>query len=522
MSFKLTYATMFDPPEELHTQFEKALAETRATLGKEYGLIIGGKEVKAAKKFEKRSPINTDWVLGVFQKGGADEANAALAAARKATQTWGKMPWQERVRLMRKAVSLIEERLFQIAAALTLEVGKNRLESLGDITEAADLIAYCCDEMERNNGYVVKMGKDPLVGYNATNTSVLKPYGVWVVISPYNFPTALSGGPMGAALVAGNPVVLKPASDTPWSVRLLAECIRDAGLPEGAINFVTGGGADLGQALIDSPEVDGITFTGSYGTGMGIYRSFANYKWPRPTVLELGGKNAVIVSRNADLDRAAIGIVRSAFGLQGQKCSAASRIYVEAPAYDDLMQKVLAKTNALVLGDPTKREVYLGPVINKGSYAEFQGYCEEISQAGGFATGGKVRQDGDFAKGYFCEPTIGVNVRRDCRLWQHEMFLPITFVEKVGSLDEGMKLANDVNYGLTSGFYGTPDEARWFFDNIEAGVNYANRPQGASTGAWPGFQPFGGWKASGSSGKNAGGHYYLPLYMHEHSQTIVD
>lgn len=522
MSFKLTYATMFDPPEELHTRFEQALAEAKAGLGREYDLIIGGKDVKAGKTFEKRSPIDTGMVLGVFQKGGAAEANAALAAARKAARAWGRTPWTERVRLMRRAAAIIEERVFAIAAALSLEVGKNRLESLGDITEAADLISYCCDEMERNNGYVVPMGRDPLVGYNATNTSVLKPYGVWVVISPFNFPTALSGGPTGAALVAGNTVVLKPASDTPWSVRLLAECIRDAGLPDGVINFVTGGGSDMGQALIDSPEVDGITFTGSYDTGMRIYRSFAAYKWPRPTVLELGGKNAAIVSRNADLGRAATGIVRSAFGLQGQKCSAASRIYVEAPVYDDLLQRVVAMTNKLVLGDPTQRRTYLGPVINKGSYADFQAFCEEVSQAGEFATGGKVRQDGEYGKGYFCEPTIAVNVRRDCRLWQTEMFLPITFVEKVGTLDEAMALANGVNYGLTSGFYGTSDEAAWFFDNIEAGVNYVNRPQGATTGAWPGFQPFGGWKASGSSGKNAGGRYYLPLYMHEHSQTAIE
>lgn len=522
MAFKLTYATMFDPPEEMHARFDAALADTKASLGREHELIIGGKDVKAGKTFEKRSPINTDWVLGVFQKGGVAEAQAALAAARKAASGWGRTPWQERARIMRRAAAIIEERVFTIAAALSLEVGKNRLEALGDITEAADLISYCCDELERNNGYVVPMGKDPLVGYNASNTSVLKPYGVWVVISPFNFPTALSGGPTGAALVAGNAVVLKPASDTPWSVHMLAECIRDAGVPDGVINFVTGGGADMGQALIDSPEVDGITFTGSYETGMRIYRSFAGYKWPRPAVLEMGGKNAAIVSRNADLTRAATGIVRSAFGLQGQKCSAASRIYVEAPVYDDLLQRVVAMTEQLVLGDPTKRETYLGPVINKSAYSDFQSFCEEVSQAGAFATGGKVRQDRDFAKGYFCEPTIAVDVRRDCRLWQTEMFLPITFVEKVGSLDEAMGLANGVNYGLTSGFYGTRDEAEWFFDNIEAGVNYANRPHGATTGAWPGFQPFGGWKASGSSGKNAGGRYYLPLYMHEHIQTVIE
>lgn len=201
------------------------------------------------------------------------------------------------------------------------------MEALGDVQETADLIRYACDQMEANKGYIVEMGKDPLIGYEATNISVLRPYGVWLVISPFNFPFALTGGPTGAALVTGNTVVIKPATDTPWIVRLLAECFRDAGLPDGVVNFVTGPGRTLGQALIDSPEVDGITFTGSYDVGMKIFRDFANGKYVRPTILELGGKNPVIVSRHADLERAAAGIVRSAFGLQGQKCSAASRLH---------------------------------------------------------------------------------------------------------------------------------------------------------------------------------------------------
>jgi len=367
----------------------------------------------------------------------------------------------------------------------------------------------------------VPMGKDPLKGYDATNTSVLMPYGVWVVVSPFNFPAALTGGPSGAALVAGNTLVMKPATDTPWTARLLAECFRDAGLPEGAFNYVTGPGSTLGEALINSPEVDGITFTGSFDVGMHIYRQFASGKYPRPTILEMGGKNPSIVSRHADLERAATGIVRSAFGLQGQKCSANSRIYAEKPVYDDLVALIVEKTKALSVGDPTDRSTFMGPVINKSAYASFKEFTEELSQSGTFLTGGKVLSGGAFDKGFFCEPTVAANVDRGQRLWKQEMFLPITMVEAVDSLDEAMSLANDVVYGLTSGFYGTEDEADWFFDNIQAGVNYANRPQGSTTGAWPGFQPFGGWKGSGSSGKNAGGHYYLPLYMHEHIRTLI-
>jgi 1-pyrroline-5-carboxylate dehydrogenase len=435
---------------------------------------------------------------------------------------WNKLKWQDRVALLNKAADLIDERIFDIGAAMAMEVGKNRMEALGDVAETSDLIRYSCYQMEKNGGYIVEMGRDPLVGYSARNISVLRPYGVWLVISPFNFPGALTGGPAGAALVTGNTIVMKPATDTPWTVRLLAECFRDAGLPEGVFNYVTGPGRTLGQALIDSPEVDGVTFTGSFDVGMKIFRDFAQGQYVRPAILELGGKNPAIVSRNADLERAAIGILRSAFGLQGQKCSAASRVYIEEPIYDRLVDRLVELTSNLVIGDPTDRSVYTGPVVNQSSYQDFKDFTEELSQSGRFLTGGKVLTEGEYAKGYFCAPTLVADLPLDHRLWKHEMFLPITTVARVGSLDEAMKEANDVNYGLTAGFYGSQDETQWFFEHIQAGVTYANRPQGATTGAWPGFQPFGGWKGSGSTGKNAGGHYYLPLYMHEQIQTVIE
>jgi 1-pyrroline-5-carboxylate dehydrogenase len=521
-NFKLTYATMFNPPEELHTQFEAALAKTKASMGKEHAMIINNQDVFADEKFEDRSPINTDWVLAVMQKGNEKHAHEALAAARKAFPGWSHTPWQERVRLLRKAADLLDERLFELGAVMALEVGKNRMESLGDIAETADLIRYACSQMEANDGFVKEMGKDPLVGYEARNVSVLRPYGVWLVVSPFNFPTALTGGPSGAALVTGNTLVIKPATDTPWIVRLLAECFRDAGLPEGVCNFVTGPGRTLGQALVDSPEVDGVTFTGSFDVGMKMYQDFAKGKYVRPIILELGGKNPAVVSRNADLERAAAGIVRSAFGLQGQKCSAASRVLVEAPVYDDLVGRLKELTEKLTIGDPTERQTFLGPVINRSSYDSFKEFTEEINQAGGkFLTGGKVKTGGAFDKGYYCEPTFVTDLPLDHRLWKYEMFLPITTIAKLKNLDEAMQHANDVNYGLTAGFYGSAEEVEWFFDKIEAGVTYANRPQGATTGAWPGFQPFGGWKGSGASGKNAGGYYYLQLYMHEQIRTLI-
>ena len=522
MAFKLTYATMFNPPEELHKGFDSAVVKLKQNLGKEYAMIINGRDVMSDEKWDDHSPVNTDWVLARLQKGNAVHAQQAISAARAAFPKWSHMPWQERVKLVRKAASLIEQRIFDLGAAMAMEVGKNRMESLGDVQETADLMYYSASMMEQNKGFIKPMGKDPLVGFNATNVSVLRPYGVWLIVSPFNFPFALTGGPTGAALVAGNTVVIKPATDTAWIVRLYAECLRDAGFPDGVVNFVTGPGSTLGQALVDSKELDGATFTGSFDVGMKMYRDFAQRNYVRPVILELGGKNPAIVSRNANLSDAATGIVRSAFGLQGQKCSAASRVLVEAPVYDEMLDRLKEQTDKLVIGDPTERTTTLGPVINSSSYKDFKNFTEEINQARAkFLTGGHVKTGGMFDKGYFCEPTLVTDLPFDHRLWQYEMFLPITTIGKVSNLTEAMKIANNVNYGLTAGFYGSLPETDWFFDNIEAGTTYANRPQGATTGAWPGFQPFGGWKGSGASGKNGGGLYYVQLYMHEQIRTLI-
>jgi 1-pyrroline-5-carboxylate dehydrogenase len=234
----------------------------------------------------------------------------------------------------------------------------------------------------------------------------------------------------------------------------------------------------------------------------------------------LGGKNPTIVTNHADLEAAAVGITRSAFGLQGQKCSAGSRVFIEAPVYDELKSKLVALTEKLTIGDPTEKATFLGPVVNKNSYKDYQGFVEELKASGKILTGGKVLTEGQYARGYFCAPTLA-ELPYDHRLWKHEMFVPITTVGKFDNLEWAMDKANDVMYGLTAGFYGSEEEVAYYFENIEAGVTYANRPMGATTGAWPGFQPFGGWKGSGSSGKNAGGLYYLALYMHEQIQNHV-
>ncbi len=519
--FRLTYATMFDPPQRLHDLFDQALEELRPRLGQPYPLSIGGQDIWCGEKLEDRSPADQDLVLGVFQQAGAEQAAQAVAAARAAFPAWSRTPWPERVKTLRRVAELIRERCFVMAAAVALSVGKNRMEALGDVVETADLIDYACDQMESNQGFINELGRDPLSGLNPRNQSVLRPHGPWLVVSPFNFPCALSGGPAGAALLAGNTVVVKCASDTPLGPRLLADCFLEAGLPAGAFNFVTGPGGSLGQALISHPDLAGITFTGSHQVGMDIHRLWAQGPWVRPVILELGGKNPAIVSRQADLATAALGVMRSAFGLQGQKCSACSRVYVEKPVYDEFVERLLALTSQIVAGAPTQRQVYLGPVINRQAQRGYESFCLELAQAGRILCGGHKLDQSELARGFFCAPTLAAGVPLQHRLWRDEMFLPIALLAPVESLEQAFALANDTQYGLTAGFYGSDQEAEQFFQEVQAGVCYANRPTGATTGAWPGLQPFGGCKASGAAGKNAGGPHYLQLYMREQVRARI-
>ncbi|MCU0803693.1 MAG: aldehyde dehydrogenase family protein [Burkholderiales bacterium] len=519
--FKLTYSTMFNPPEALHASFEAALARVKASLGRDQPMWVGGRARAAREAFEVRSPIDRGWLLGRFPSASTEDVADAVAAAQAAFPDWSRMPWRERVALLRRAARTIEERVYDISAAVALEVGKNRMESLGEVQETADLVYWYCDQMEANDGYAKTLPDDPLEGFVSRNRTVLKPYGVWAVIAPFNFPFALAGGPIGAALVAGNTVVFKVASDTSWSGALLMDAFRDAGLPDGVLNYVTGSGAVAGNALVRHPGVAGATFTGSYEVGMDIYRTFAQGPWPRPCIAEMGGKNAAVVTRKADLDRAATGIVRSAFGLQGQKCSACSRVYVERQVAAALREKLAALTRAIKVGDPSARPNWMGPVINAAAYARYEKCVANLREHGEILAGGEQLKAGALANGYFVAPTVGT-APLDYRLWREEKFVPLVLVGEVDSMDEALGLVNASEYGLTAGFYGGTDEIEPFLARVEAGVTYVNRPQGATTGAWPGYQPFGGWKGSGTTGKAIGSFWYLPQYLREQSQTIVE
>ena len=518
---KITYATMTgDRMDDVHRELDQAIERVKATFGKSYPLIVGGREVLAASEFDDRSPIDTRVLLGRFQSASRDQARQAIAAARAAFPAWSALPWQDRVARMKKVADAIRDHRWDIAALMGYEAGKNRLECVGDVEESADLIDYYCDQVERHQGFETTLG---VLGPGEENSSVLRPYGVWAVISPFNFPLALAAGPAGAALVAGNTVVFKPASTTPLVGYKLYEVMKAAALPDGVFNFITGSGGTAGQELVDSAAVDGIVFTGSKDVGMRLIRDNATRPFPRPLVIEMGGKNPALVMSSADLDKASDGVMRSAFGAQGQKCSACSRVYVAGPVRDEFVRLLVEKTKKLTIGNPLNRDVYLGPVISEDAVRTYERAIARAKADGGkILTGGRRLTDGEFAHGYFVEPTVIDGLPASHPLFAEELFVPITLVADVMTLDEAIDLANSLEYGLTAGIFSEDegDIAR-FFDRIQAGVTYANRRAGATTGAWPGVNSFGGWKASGSTGRGTGGPYYVQQFMREQSRVRI-
>lgn len=521
--FKVTYATMAADNEELQSAYDEAIARVKAGwLGVEVPMFIDGEKVYADEKFESYSPINTDMHLCTAQKGTAEHARAAIAVARAAFPGWRKIPWQERVAIIRDIAEKLSDNSLELSALMILEVGKSRLEALAEVAETADLLRYYANSMEQNHGFINELGKLNPDDPKEQNFSVLRPYGVWVVISPFNFPMALSAAPIAAALLTGNTVVFKGSSDTPYNGWKTAELFAEADLPAGVFNFVSGPGSVVGQELQDNSEVDGWTFTGSYEVGMTILKKAASGPHPRPAIIEMGGKNPTIVSNTADLTKAATGVMRAAFGLSGQKCSACSRVYVQEGVYEAFKAKLVEMTHAIKIGEPTWREPFMGALINKKAYEKYQRYVEMARADGAVLVGGDVLTEGEFARGYFVEPAIVEGLPEDHELVREELFVPILHIAKVKTLDEAMEKAKDTMYGLTAGLFGEDEhEIEWFFENIQAGTTYVNRAAGATTGAWPGVQAFSGWKGSGASGKGIGGLYTLALYMHEQSRTIV-
>jgi 1-pyrroline-5-carboxylate dehydrogenase len=520
MSERVTYATLAaGQTEDFQRRYDEALAEVRSQFGWFHGHRIDGEEAgRGGAELEDRSPIDTRIVVGRFAAGTAQDVDRAVQAARRGFPGWSRRPWAERVAILRRAADIIEEKGFFLSALVSLEAGKNRLEAMGDVTETADLIRYYCEQMDRHGGFDRPMAR--LTPHEETR-SVLRPYGVWAVISPFNFPAALAGGPVGGALLGGNAVVLKPSHETPVTGTALYGIFREAGVPETALHVVQGPGEPTGEALALHPEVDGLLFTGSKAVGLSLLKRFSR-DYPKPCIAEMGGKNPAIVMPSADVDAAAEGVLRSAFGLQGQKCSACSRVYVHSAVKDRFARALVEKAQAVVVGDPSRHGVFLGPVIHERSYRNYERAAEEARRDGRVLLGAQTLRDGDLAHGWFVAPTIVDGLPKEHPLFRDELFLPFVCLAEVGSLDEAIQWANRTDYGLTAGFFGhDPQEVQTFLERIEAGVVYVNRRAGATTGAWPGVQPFGGWKASGSSGKASGGLYYVQQFMREQSRTIV-
>ncbi|HEU4527122.1 MAG TPA: aldehyde dehydrogenase family protein [Actinomycetota bacterium] len=515
--FRITYATMSADNEELHKLYDQGVEIATSWLGQKHPLYVNGEAREGSGHKEARSPIDGR-VIGEFAQGTREDVRDAVAAARAAFPEWANRPWQERVAIMRKAADIMSEQRNELSALMAMEVGKNRLEALGDVEESADLIRWNANEVERNDGFSKPMQS---LGSPGEYYDVLRPFGVWAVISPFNFPMALAAGPSSAALVAGNCVVFKPAHLGVFTGLKLYEIYMAAGVPTGVFHYLSGPGSVIGDAIVNHPDVAGITFTGSYEVGMGIYKGFAK-DFPKPVICEMGGKNPTIVSDKADLDKATDGVMRSAFGFGGQKCSANSRVYVHRSVYDGFVQMLKEKTEKIKVGNPLDKDVYLGPVIDESALETFEEAAAEAKKNGRIVTGGERLTDGEFARGNFVQPTVA-EVPEDSWIWKKELFVPFVVVAPYDDLDDAIAKSNATEYGLTAGFY-SEDRAeidRWL-NSIEAGVVYVNRRAGATTGAWPGVQPFGGWKGSGTTGKAGGGPYYVQQYLREQSRTVIE
>lgn len=516
--FRVTYATLSADNEALHAAYEQGLSEARDWLGATIPGYISGKPRTAGLTFPVTSPGDISLQLCQVHESTRADVDDAVSAAAAAAQHWADTAWQQRIGVLRSAADLISQRSNELAALMSLEVGKNRLEALGDVEESADLIRYYCQQIEDNDGFTRQMGT---LTERERNVSVMRPYGVWAVISPFNYPMALAAGPSGAALAAGNTVVLKPNRQGSFTAAKLYECLRDAGLDPEVFHLLPGGD-ETGAMLVEHPGVDGLTFTGSYSVGMSVYRQFAD-RYPKPVICEMGGKNPAIVSARADLDVAAAGVARSAFGFSGQKCSACSRVYVQRAVYDDFLAKLADCARDLVVSAPIDRSCFLGPVIDAEAVERFNRVVAHAREHGAVAAGGEVlRGTGNLPNGHYVAPTVVAGLPADDWIFRDELFIPVVAVAPVDSMEEALTLANSTDLGLTAGFFSTDqNEIEQFLNRIQAGVVYVNRGAGATTGAWPGVQPFGGWKGSGSSGKAGGGLHYVQQFMREQSRTVV-
>jgi 1-pyrroline-5-carboxylate dehydrogenase len=503
---------------EFDEKFETALEEARKDLGKDYPIIINGQEIFLGKKFDVKSPSDTRIVVAKFPQATKDDTTNAIISASEAFVKWSSIPYEERVNIFRECAEFFSKQKFQLAAIMSFENGKNRIEAMGDVDEAIDFMRFYAYQLEINKGFEKET---PHPNPKERTKTILKPYGVWGIIAPFNFPSAIAIGMTTGAVITGNTAILKPASDAPLSSFKFVKAIYKK-LPAGAINFVTGPGNVVGKTLIEHPLVSGIAFTGSKDVGISGFQKFTE-KNPKPFISEMGGKNPVIVTENADLDKATDGVVRAAFGYGGQKCSACSRVYVQKSIAEKFINKLIEKTACLKIGLPWEKDVFLGPVINQTAKEKFLTVMNLAKRDGQILTGGSTMEQNDYKYGYYVKPTIITKLPKNHKLVKDELFLPVLCVDEFENFDDAIKIANDTEYGLTAGIFSeNKKELEEFFDKIQAGTVYANRASSATTAALVQSQPFVGWKGSGISGKGAGGEQYLQQFLRAQTQTRCD
>lgn len=481
-----------------------------------FPFIIDGQRLEARSHFDDPSPIDGKIVVGRFPIGTVTDIDKAVDAAQRAFRSWSRTELSSRLKIFERAADMMDEARFQLAAALTYDNGKDRHEAVAEADEAIDFVRYYVQAMRDHNGFEEEM----LRAYEDERTKgVMRPYGVWAVVCPFNFPLAISCGMMTGAIITGNTVVMKPASPAPLLVYLLYDIFEKAGVPPGVINVVTGSGAEMGDALTMHPGISGVVFTGSKEVGYRLLH--APKRYPTPVIAEMGGKNAAIICASADLERAVKGVARSAFSYSGQKCSACSRVYVHESIFNGFIDSLVQAMVNMPVGDPRSGTTYAGPVVHAKAVMDYERYVEMARRDGKVVFGGKRVAVPGLEGGHYVAPTIVTGLQDDHHLVRSELFLPILCVQHFHSLEEAVRRANEVEFGLTSGIYSREqNELQYYFDNIEAGVTYANRARGATTGAMVGCQPFGGWKASGTTGKGSGTAMYLTQFLRQQSRTV--
>ncbi len=491
-------------------QMTEALAIVRSRLGRSCPLRIGGKAIETTGRIESINPAQTDEIVGTVSKADRDRAEQAVGAAEQAFKTWSRTDPDVRARYLIKAAAIIRRRVYEFAAWQVYEESKSWIEAYADVCEAIDFLEFYGREMMRLGG------PRPVTPFPGEENEVRYiPLGVGVIIPPWNFPLAIMAGMTSAAIVTGNTVVLKPASTAPIVAARFVEVMEEVMLPPGVLNFCPGPGGEIGDTLVEHPRTRFVAFTGSRAVGTGIHEKAARVRpgqiWLKRTILEMGGKDCIVVTEHADLEAAAEGVVAAAFGFQGQKCSACSRLIVDAKVHDALVEKVVERASRLTVGNPTTPENYnMGAVIDQAGYDKIVGYIKIGENEGKRVLGRSAADLQSPQAGYFIPPTVFTGIGPDDRLAQEEIFGPVLAVIKGKGLNDLLDIANGTDYGLTGAIYSNDraelERAR---HELHVGNLYLNRK---CTGALVDVQPFGGFNMSGTDSK-AGGRDYLPLFM---------